>query len=56
MEGNEPVEPGSCLGFDNVLPALPSGSVDDPVLAAFIHAGSGSGQVLKLKGWVTGLE
>jgi hypothetical protein len=49
--------PGTGRGFPSFL-VLPSGAVDDPALAPFLHpASNGSGaKVLRLRGMATAME
>ncbi len=48
--------PDGGVGHSCLFPILTSGSVDDPSLAPFVHAGPGGAKMLRLRGEVLGLE
>ncbi len=56
MKVTDKVPHNSGLGWPAFFAALATGSVDDPALAPFVHAGPGGAKVLRLRGEVLGLE
>jgi hypothetical protein len=50
-DGTQPdnAKPNQGVGTASFFPALPSGSVDDPALAPFVHAGPGGAKMLRLR-------